>query len=315
MDFGALTRGMIGWLKAQPGVNVRLGHQVADVYRADGGWMLEVEPDFEAVYQLKAKFVFLGAGGGALPLLQKSGIREGKGFGGFPVSGQWLRCDRPEVVERHFAKVYGKAPVGSPPMSVPHLDTRVIDGKRALLFGPYAGFSTKYLKDGSLLDFPMSLRPDNLIPMVAAGLQNMDLTKYLIGQVVQSPEQRLEALREFMPTARMEDWELAEAGQRVQVIKKDKKKGGILQFGTEVVTAADGSIAALLGASPGASTAVEIMLRVLGRCFPAEMATEAWREKVRALIPSFGESLEKNAELYQAVRARTAEALGLERGI
>ncbi|MBK1884186.1 malate:quinone oxidoreductase [Luteolibacter pohnpeiensis] len=312
VDFGALTRSMIEWLQAQPGVNVRLGHQVTDVVRQPDGWILSVEPDFEDIYDLKAKFVFLGAGGGALPLLQKSDIREGRGFGGFPVSGQWLRCDKPEIVEQHFAKVYGKASVGAPPMSVPHLDTRVIDGKKSLLFGPYAGFTTKYLKDGSPLDLPMSIRPGNIIPMVAAGLQNIDLTKYLIGQVIQSPEDRLEALKEFMPSAKMEDWDLAIAGQRVQVIKKDKKKGGILQFGTEVVASADGSIAALLGASPGASTAVEIMLRILDRCFPEEMKTPVWQEKIKQLIPSYGQSLEKNPELYQTTRNWTSEKLGLK---
>ena len=312
VDFGSLTRSMIDWLQSQPGVNVRLGHQVADVLRQPDGWILSVEPDFEEAYDLKAKFVFLGAGGGALPLLQKSDIREGRGFGGFPVSGQWLRCDKPEIVEQHFAKVYGKAAVGSPPMSVPHLDTRVIDGKKSLLFGPYAGFTTKYLKDGSPLDLPMSIRPGNIIPMMAAGLQNIDLTRYLIGQVIQSPEDRLEALKEFMPSAKMEDWDLAIAGQRVQVIKKDKKKGGILQFGTEVVAAADGSIAALLGASPGASTAVEIMLRILDRCFPEGMQTTAWQEKIKQLIPSYGQPLEKNLDLYHSTRSWTSEKLGLK---
>ncbi|MFT4175485.1 MAG: malate dehydrogenase (quinone) [Luteolibacter sp.] len=313
VDFGTLTRNMLGWLRQQPGVSLHLGHLVADVEKSGYGWLLSVEPHLKPRYQVRAKFVFLGAGGGALPLLQKSGISESRGFGGFPVSGQWLRCDNPEIVEQHFAKVYGKAPIGSPPMSVPHLDTRVIEGKRSLLFGPYAGFTTKYLKGegGSLLDFPMSMRLNNLIPMLAAGAQNVDLTTYLIGQVLQSPEERLEALKEFMPTARMDDWHLAYAGQRVQIIKKDKKKGGVLQFGTEVVTAADGSISALLGASPGASTAVDIMLRLLGRCFPKEMATPEWREKLTALIPSYGQSLEKNPELYAKTRAWTAEKLGL----
>ncbi|MFT3990189.1 MAG: malate dehydrogenase (quinone) [Luteolibacter sp.] len=313
VDFGALTRGMIGWLQEQPGVTLRLGHLVSEVEKTDHGWLLSVEPDMKARYQVEAKFVFLGAGGGALPLLQKSGIPESKGFGGFPVSGQWLRCDNPEIVEQHFAKVYGKAPIGSPPMSVPHLDTRVIDGKRSLLFGPYAGFTTKYLKGegGSLLDFPLSMRLNNLIPMIAAGAQNVDLTTYLIGQVLQSPEERLGALKEFMPTAQMDDWHLAHAGQRVQIIKKDKKKGGILQFGTEVVTAADGSISALLGASPGASTAVDIMLKLLNRCFPQEMISKEWEEKLGALIPSYGKALAKNPNLYAQTRSWTTEKLGL----
>ncbi|MFD0894982.1 malate dehydrogenase (quinone) [Luteolibacter ambystomatis] len=312
VDFGALTKAMIEHLKKLPGVTVHTGHQVANVYRSGDDWTVEAEPDFAPRYSLRTKFVFLGAGGGALPLLQMSGIPEGKGFGGFPVSGQWLRCDNPELVDRHFAKVYGKASVGAPPMSVPHLDTRIINGKRSLLFGPYAGFTTKYLKSGSLLDLPMSFRPDNFIPMVAAGLANFDLTKYLIGQVIQSPEERLEALKEFVPDAKMEDWHLAYAGQRVQIIKKDKKKGGILQFGTEVVSAEDGSIAALLGASPGASTAVGIMLQLIGKCFPEEMKSQEWTDKLKALIPAYGESMAGNPELYRQTRAWTAEVLGLK---
>ena len=212
--------------------------------------------------------MFIGAGGGSLHLLEKSDIPEGKGFGGFPVSGQWLKCINPEVINAHHAKVYGKASVGAPPMSVPHLDSRMIDGEKALLFGPYAGFSTKFLKNGSYFDLPTSIKWANLIPMISAGLDNIPLTKYLIHEVMQSEEAKLEALRNFIPNAKMEDWQLEIAGQRVQVIKKDNEHGGVLEFGTEVVSAADGSLAALLGASPGASTSVSIMLNVIKKCFP-----------------------------------------------
>jgi malate dehydrogenase (quinone) len=264
-----------------------------------------------SLYAVSTRFVFLGAGGGALPLLQKSGISEGKGFGGFPVSGQWLRCDNPMFVDRHFAKVYGQASLGAPPMSVPHLDTRIIGGKRSLLFGPFAGFTTKFLKKGSLLDFPLSMTRDNLVPMLAAGAGNLGLTKYLIGQVLQSRWSRILALRKFMPVAKMKDWYLETAGQRVQVIKKDAKKGGILQFGTEVVTAADGSLACLLGASPGASTAVSIMLKIIDRCFRNEMAATGWQTKLRGMIPSFGQSLIGDAVLSAETRARTSEVLEL----
>jgi malate dehydrogenase (quinone) len=313
VDFGTLTRLLITHLKSQPGVSLHLRQRITDVKREPSGrWKIVVKDTTSgSKYTVSTRFAFLGAGGGALPLLQKSGIPESKGFGGFPVSGQWLRCDNPEIVERHHAKVYGKASVGAPPMSVPHLDTRVIDGKLSLLFGPYAGFTTKYLKNGSLLDLPLSLRPDNLLPMIAAGLDNLDLTKYLIGQVLQSPKERLEALQEYVPTAKLEDWDLEIAGQRVQVIKKDAKKGGILQFGTEVVSAADGSLAALLGASPGASTAVSIMLEVIERCFPGDFASDAWQTKLSAMIPSVNHSLIEDAELYRETQARTADALDL----
>ncbi len=249
VDFGALTQGMLESLSKQPGVRVRLGARVTNIRRSGSGrWKLKVETR-DGEFKVSAKFAFLGAGGGALPLLQKSGIPEGKGFGGFPVSGQWLRCDNPEVVARHHAKVYGKASVGAPPMSVPHLDTRFVDGQRSLLFGPYAGFSTKFLKNGSFLDLPASIKAGNLGPMLAVARDNVDLTKYLIGQVLQSEEARFAALKEYFPDARREDWRLEIAGQRVQIIKQDPVKGGVLQFGTEVVAAADGSIAALLGAS------------------------------------------------------------------
>jgi malate dehydrogenase (quinone) len=313
VNFGALTRSLIGYLKSLGGVKLHLRHEVLNLHRdADSTWRLYVNDKAAGQKRtVNAKFVFLGAGGGALPLLQKSGIPEGRGFGGFPVSGQWLRCTNPELIEQHNAKVYGKASVGAPPMSVPHLDTRMIDGKKGLLFGPYAGFTTKYLKKGSLLDFPLAIRPDNLIPLTAAGLQNVDLTLYLIGQVLQSPKQRLAALKDFVPTARMEDWVLEHAGQRVQVIKKDAKKGGILQFGTEVICAGDGSISALLGASPGASTAVSIMLDLIGHCFKDEMKTLPWQSKLKEMIPSHGNSLIKDAQLHDRIVTWTRETLGL----
>jgi malate dehydrogenase (quinone) len=314
VDFGALTRLLIGHLRSQPGVALHLGRRIEGLRRdRDARWRLTVR-DHEngGRYPVTAKFVFLGAGGGALPLLQKSGIPESRGYGGFPVSGQWLRCDKPAIVRRHHAKVYGKAPLGSPPMSVPHLDTRIIDGQTSLLFGPFAGFSTKYLKTGSLLDFPFSFRLGNLVPILAAGAQNLDLTRYLIGQVLQSPEERLAALKVFVPTAKLDDWKLENAGQRVQIIKKDPRKGGVLQFGTEVVASADGSLAALLGASPGASTAVSIMLGLIARCFPAEMkGNGAWKRKLRKIIPSFGKSLASDAALYREIHARTTAALKL----
>jgi malate dehydrogenase (quinone) len=313
VNFGALTRSLVAYLKSLGGVSVHLRHEVLNLHRdADSTWRLYVnDKATDQKRTVNAKFVFLGAGGGALPLLQKSGIKEGRGFGGFPVSGQWLRCLNPELIERHAAKVYGKAAVGAPPMSVPHLDTRMIDGKKGLLFGPFAGFTTKYLKNGSPFDFPLAIQPNNFIPMTAAAFQNVGLTKYLIGQVLQSPQDRLTALREFVPGAKMEDWKLEIAGQRVQVIKKDPKRLGMLQFGTEVISAGDGSLAALLGASPGASTAVSIMLELIEDCFGDKLKSLPWLTKLKEMIPSHGESLISNAPLNARIQSWTRDVLGL----
>jgi malate dehydrogenase (quinone) len=313
VNFGSLTKTLIQWLGKQEGVAVYLNHRVNGLnFGSDGRWHVQVQNKEDGAKRtVNARFVFLGAGGGALPLLQKAGIPEANGFGGFPVSGQWLRCDKPELVNRHHAKVYGKAAVGSPPMSVPHLDTRVIDGKKSLLFGPYAGFSTKFLKHGSPLDLAESVKLDNIFPMLAAGRDNIDLTRYLIGQVLQSSKDRLAVLKEFLPLAKKNDWRLEMAGQRVQIIKKDPVRGGVLQFGTEVVSSSDGSIAALLGASPGASTSVSIMLQLMERCFKNELGTTEWQTKLRAMIPSFGQSLAKDASLAEQIIARTNRLLQL----
>ncbi|MFO7170533.1 MAG: malate:quinone oxidoreductase [Chloroflexota bacterium] len=313
VNFGAFTRQAFQHLQTLPGVTIHYNHEVRDLRRrADGRWEVWARERASGdEREWLASFVFIGAGGGSLPLLLKSNIPEGQGYGGFPVSGQWLVCKNPDIVERHYAKVYGKAAVGSPPMSVPHLDTRFIDGRRALFFGPYAGFSTRFLKHGSVLDLPLSMRVNNVIPMLAAGMDNIPLTKYLIEQVVQSPEDRLEALRAFYPQAAMEDWELQVAGQRVQVIKRDDEHGGILEFGTEVVSAADGSIAALLGASPGASTAVTIMLTLMRRCFPDHMRSQEWQARLVRMLPSYGQTLGDNPQLCDRIRAYTSEVLRL----
>ena len=310
VDFGALTRMLIGGLHAD-GATVTTDVAVTGLKRlADGTWRLKVRREVgQAKYEVKARFVFVGAGGGALKLLQQSRIPEAKGFAGFPISGAFLRTDNPEVVARHTAKVYGKASVGAPPMSVPHLDTRVVDGESSLLFGPYAGWSPKYLKTGSYSDMFETIKGHNLWPMVRAGLANLDLVSYLVGEVFASRQQRLDALREFMPEAKDEDWRLITAGQRVQVMKKDAEKGGVLQFGTELVTGADGTIAGLLGASPGASTAVHVMLTLFERCFPEKMP--AWRETLRELIPSYGTKLNDDPAAARAALERTARVLRL----
>ncbi|AOK90549.1 malate:quinone oxidoreductase [Paenibacillus polymyxa] len=310
VNFGALTRMLFEHLKSK-NVEINYKHSVKDIKRvSDGSWKVKVHNlDNGKIEHHNAKFVFIGGGGGSLPLLQRTGIPESKYIGGFPVSGLFMVCNNPKVVAQHHAKVYGKAKVGAPPMSVPHLDTRYIGNQKALLFGPFAGFSPKFLKTGSNLDLIGSVKPNNLITMLAAGAKEMALTKYLIQQVMLSNEKRLEELREFIPNAKIEDWGIVVAGQRVQVIKDTEGGKGTLQFGTEVVSAADGSVAALLGASPGASTAVHVMLEVLEKCFPQHM--EEWEPKIKEMIPSYGVSLAENPELYQEIYNSTTEVLGL----
>ena len=310
VDFGALTRQLFDALQDR-GVDVLTDTEVRSLKRqGDGTWLVNYRRTVgRTPGRVRARFVFVGAGGWALKLLQSSRIPEIKGYGVFPIGGQFLKTSDPGIVAQHHAKVYSKASVGAPPMSVPHLDTRVVDGEASVMFGPFATFSPKFLKKGRITDIVAQVRPGNIGPMLKVAFTNFDLIRYLVGELTKTHRRKVDSLREFMPTAKDEDWTLIQAGQRAQVMKKDPDKGGVLQFGTEVVAAADGSIAGLLGASPGASTAVSIMLSLLKRCFPDRFP--AWEPEIEKLVPSYGESLNSDPALARVSLVESAEVLAI----
>ncbi|MBS0923554.1 malate dehydrogenase (quinone) [Providencia sp. JGM181] len=314
VDYGALTHLLMAQLSEQNGFSLHYKHEVIDVTQTpDGRWNVEVKNLLTHEKTITfAKFVFVGAGGRAIELLQKSGIPEGKGYGGFPVSGIWLRCDDEKVAARHHAKVYGKADKGSPPMSVPHLDTRIIGGKRSLLFGPYAGFSSKFLKHGSYLDLFDSIRLNNIEPMLAIAKDDWSLAEYLVGQVLQTSAHQFSMLQKFYPDAQREDWKEVVAGQRVQIIKPDPVKKGVLEFGTELITSADKSFTVLMGASPGASTAAFIALNVLKTCFADQLSADGWEARLKTIIPTYGIDLKQDAKACLDIRTATAKVLQLD---
>jgi malate dehydrogenase (quinone) len=308
VDFGSITRQLFSWLETQ-GVDIAVGHEVKALKRDGESWNIRVANQ-SGPFLVTADKVFVGAGGWALKLLQSSGIPEAKGYGSFPVSGSFLRTYNPDLVEQHQAKVYSQASVGAPPMSVPHLDTRVVDGEKSLLFGPFAGANPKFLKHGSIFDLPFSIRLANLVPYLAVGASNLPLVKYLVTEVLKTKRKKFESLLDFVPTADPLDWDVIIAGQRAQVIKKDANKGGILQFGTEVVMSADGSLSGLLGASPGASVGTDVMLKILAGAFAED--AEAFQPIIRKMIPSFGTRLSDDPKKAAASLKATAKALHIK---
>jgi len=315
VNYGEITRQLVGSLQKKENFTLSLNSEVRGFKRnADNTWSVTVADlkHNEEEHVIKAKFVFIGAGGAALKLLQETGIPEAENYAGFPVGGQFLVSENPDVVNRHLAKVYGQASVGAPPMSVPHIDTRILDGKRVVLFGPFATFSTKFLKNGSLWDLLSSTTTSNVGPMVDVGLDNFDLVKYLISQVMLSDDDRFEALKEYYPDAKQADWRLWQAGQRVQIIKRDEEKGGVLRLGTEVVSDKEGTVAALLGASPGASTAAPIMLHLMEKVFKDKVASPEWQAKLKTIIPSYGTALNGNIDATEQELEYTSRVLQLK---
>ncbi|MCL2316331.1 MAG: malate dehydrogenase (quinone) [Actinomycetia bacterium] len=307
INFGALAKQYLSWVQRR-GAVLEFNHQVVNLKQDDdGAWLLHIEPTSGGTTQIiRCRRLFIGAGGYALRLLQQSKVPEARGYALFPISGQFLTSNTPDVTSRHSAKVYGQAKVGAPPMSVPHLDARVIDGEKWVLFGPFAGQSVKFLKNGSALDAVRMLKSHNFMPMLQVAKDNFGLMSYLGQQIFMSRNKQLDELKEFYPLARMEDWHLTVAGMRAQVIKPKEGRGS-LEFGTETIFAGNDTVAAVLGASPGASTAVPIMLGIVRRLFADRL--DVWRPRLLEMIPTWGQDLSGNPALAQSTRQRTASVL------
>ncbi|KGG93890.1 MULTISPECIES: malate dehydrogenase (quinone) [Comamonas] len=314
VNHGVWTEQLMASLQKSPNFQLHLQSEVTALRQnTDKTWNVTVADLAKGGQEktVKAKFVFVGAGGAALKLLQASGIPESKNYAGFPVGGQFLAIENPELAKRHDVKAYGIASTGSPPMSVPHLDARQLDGKPVVLFGPFALATTKFLKNGSWWDLFSSVTHDNLMGMLRVGIHNLDLVQYLMQQAELTDADRQAILAQYFPEAKREDWKLVTAGQRVQIIKRDPEKGAVLQFGTEIVGSEDGSIAALLGASPGASTAPHIMLNLLKKSFPEQMASTGWKTQIQQIVPSYGRKINEDAAYTNEIRRMTSSALKL----
>ncbi|GKT01476.1 malate dehydrogenase (quinone) [Acidovorax sp. SUPP3434] len=314
VNYGAVTSQLVQGLRKSPNFQLHLQNEVRALRQNDDKtWNVTVAHlgDGGKERTVKAKFVFVGAGGAALQLLQASGIPESKDYAGFPVGGQFLSIENAALTARHTVKAYGKAATGSPPMSVPHLDARNMDGQPVVLFGPFALATSKFLKQGSWFDLFSSVTHDNLVGMLRVGIHNLDLVKYLLQQAELTDDDRQRALQDYFPNAKREDWKLITAGQRVQVIKRDPKEGAVLQFGTEIVSDKDGTIAALMGASPGASTAPHIMLNLMAKAFPQQMTDTGWKARLKEIIPSYGRKLNEDPALTNEIRRMTSSALHL----
>lgn len=314
INFGEITQQLLTALQKNPNFKLYLKHEVKKIHKNNNtNWIINVIDLSNHSYKkyINTKFIFIGAGGKSLNLLQTSNILEINGYAGFPVGGQFLMTNNPKIVKQHMAKVYGHAPINSPPMSVPHIDTRILNGNKMLLFGPFATFSSKFLKYGSWLDLFHSFNTHNLLPILQVGIDNIGLITYLINQLMMSNTDRINALKEYYPTANPIDWSLIQAGQRVQIIKKNKKNRGILQFGTEIIFSNNKSLSALLGASPGASTAVSIILKLLNIMFQKHMHSNSWKNTIQEIIPSYNIKLNENPALINKIRKYTCNALEL----
>ena len=308
VNFGELTKQLLALLIKQPNVTIILNSDVKTIkLKKNHGWEIYysnlLTKNKTVMY---ASNVFIGAGGKAISLLQQMKVKEASGYAGFPVSGKWLVCSNPLVVKKHNAKVYGQALPKSPPMSIPHLDLRVIEGKNTLMFGPFAGFTFKFLKYGSFFDLPKTIKINNIGTMIRVFSKNISLLLYLIKQSLQSSKNRMAELKYFYPDALDEDWSLMDAGKRVQIMKGCPKEGAKLEFGTEIIFTKNKTLAALIGASPGASVSAHSMLNVMTTMF--NLAND---KTIKEMVPGYGISLNKNPKILSQIRKKIYSQLGL----
>ena len=313
VDFESLSHEILKILSMNKNFSVHTHHEVKSISQKNNNntWNIKIyNTKNKETISVNAKFIFIGSGGSSIHLLQKSNIKNQIGYAGFPINGQWLICKNPSLTKKHFSKIYGMAGPKAPPMSAPHLDLRIINGKRQLMFGPFASFTFKFLKTGSYLDLLKSIRIQNILPMLHVFICNLNLLIYLIKESASSYKDKMKSLREFYPLASEKDWKLASAGKRVQIIKPYKKIGGKLEFGTEVVWSDDASLAALLGASPGASTSVYSMLNVIEKSFKGRINSKVWKSKIEKMAPSYNQDLSKQPALFNKTRRSTYKTLG-----
>ena len=312
VDFESLSHQMLKILSANKKFSVHKNHEIKSISQAeDKTWDIKIySTKSKKIILVNTKFIFIGAGGSAIHLLQKSNIKNQIGYAGFPINGEWLICKKSSLTKKHFSKIYGLAGPKAPLMTAPHLDLRIINGKRQLMFGPFASFTFKFLKTGSYLDLLKSIRIKNILPMLHVFICNLNLLSYLIKESGSSYKDKMNALREFYPLASEKDWKLASAGKRVQIIKPYKKIGGKLEFGTEIVWSDDASLAALLGASPGASTSVYSMLNVIEKSFKGKTKSKIWKGKIEKMVPSYNKDLSKQPALFNKTRRSTYKTLG-----
>ena len=309
VNFGALTQQMAEHAAQDLGVKIEYGTHVKRVHKSPAGsWLVETERHGAPV-RYKADVLFVGAGGGAFPILKKSHLPFAKRFTGFPVGGRFLQAPiSAEQADHYRAKTYGKAKVGAPPMSVPHLDLRVADGQHYLLFGPFASFKPVLEKGRGFFDYLRAMRLHDIPGLLNVTLEHFPLVKYLVSETFKGEKSMFEELESFAPgLSKKFDWKPVHAGQRVQIIKD-----GDLQMGTEILVSKDKTYGTLLGASPGASVSPEVMLRCLEQLLPAIFTKEATRKAKKEIFPEDDlDTLATNPDRYREIRDAVNKQLGI----